>query len=119
MNHALGITIAVVLTVGFILAVIRTLARNAELRYWTGGAWASFVNGFIEGCPVGSPAGFGIAAADGQLHADVGLRHLAVEAAHLFAVPFFTGLADVRAYTKASPFPNPFSPPAKQPTSQP
>ena len=120
-HHVLGIVTAAVLTAGFVAAVVRTLTHNAEIRYWTGGAWAAFVNGFIEGCPVGSPAGAGIAAADGQVVADLGLRHLAIEAMHVLAVPFFTGLADVRAYTKANPFPNPFTapPPAPPPPAHP
>lgn len=92
-----------------IAGVIYTLTKNAPIRYWVGGAWAAFVNGFIEGAPVGSPAGAGIAVADNQVHADLGLRHIAIEAAHVLAVPFFTGLADVRSFTKSNPFPNPFT----------
>lgn len=102
---------AALLFLGFAAAVIFTLTRNAQIRYWVGGAWAAFVNGFIEGAPVGSPVGAGVAVADRQVHADLGLRHIAIEAAHVLAVPFFTGLADIRAFTKTSPFPNPFNPP--------
>jgi hypothetical protein len=109
--HLAEIVFASILFLGFAAAVIYTLTKSAEIRFWVGGAWAAFVNGFIEGAPVGSPAGAGIALADNEVHADFGLRHLAIEAAHVLAVPFFTGLADIRAFTKQNPFPNPFSPP--------
>lgn len=105
--HPAVAIIAACLLLILIVAVIWTLFQSEEIRVWTGGAWAAFVNGFIEGSPVGGPAGAGIAAADGQVHADLTLRHLAIEAAHVLAVPFFTGLADVRSFNKANPFPNP------------
>ena len=100
-----------VVVLGFIVAVIRSLTHSPIIRVWTGGAWAAFVSGFIEGTPVGSPVGAGIAIGDNQVHADLGLRHIAIEVAHVLAVPFFTGLAEVRTFTKANPFPNPFKAP--------
>ena len=115
MTHTAAIIGGSALFLGFVFVVIRTLTHNIEVRVWAGGAWASFVNGFIEGSPVGAPAGAGLAAADGQVHADLGVRHIAIEAAHVLAVPFFTGLADVRSYTKNNPFPNPFAVPPVPP----
>jgi hypothetical protein len=108
-HHLLAIIASGITAAVFLFGVIYTLTKNAPIRYWVGGAWAAFVNGFIEGAPVGSPAGAGIAVADNQVHADLGLRHIAIEAAHVLAVPFFTGLADVRSFTKSNPFPNPFT----------
>jgi hypothetical protein len=79
------------------------------VKTWLGGAGAAFVGGFIDGMPVGSPVGAGIAVADGQAHANLTLHTLLVEAAHVLAVPVLSGLADVRAYQKENPFPNPFA----------
>ena len=94
---------------------------HPTLKLWIGGAISAFIDGFIDGFPVGAPAGGGIALADGQAFADLGRRHLAIEAAHILSIPIFTGLADVRAYRKASPFPNIFSTvqPANPPTPSP
>lgn len=85
--------------------------NNSPLRVWVGGALAAFVDGFIDGFPVGGPAGAGIAFVDGQapttFTAD---RHWLITAAHVLAVPFFTGVSDVRAWKKDNPFPNIFAP---------
>lgn len=84
-------------------------------RQWFGGAVSAFVNGFIDGVPAGSTAGGILAGVDGKLHADLGLRHIAIEAAHLLAVPVASGLADVRAFQKTNAFPplfGPVNPPA-------
>ena len=94
-----------------VLGIVHIARKNANFRAWFGGAFAAFMDGFIEGCPVGAPAGAGIAAANGQIHADFGGRHIAIELAHVLAVPFLSGLADLRAYQKATPFPNVFLPP--------
>lgn len=80
----------------------------STFKLWLGGAWASFMGGFIEGCPIGAPAGAGMALADGRAFADLGRRHLIIEAAHILAVPFFSGLAELKSYTKTDPFPNVF-----------
>lgn len=83
--------------------------KPTPFKDWLGGAFAAFVGGFIEGMPVGSTVGGGMAMADGQAHADLHGRHLVIEIAHLVAVPFFCGLADVRSFQKSCPFPNPFA----------
>ncbi len=82
---------------------------NSPLRIWLGGALAAFIDGFIDGCPIGGPAGAGIAFADGKLPTDLQWPHIAVAAAHVIAIPIGTGLADVRAWKKDSPFPNIFA----------
>lgn len=94
-----------------VLGVVHVARKNSNFRVWMGGAFAAFMDGFIEGCPVGAPVGAGIAAANGNIHADFGGRHIVIELAHVLAVPFFSGLADLRAYQKATPFPNVFLPP--------
>lgn len=85
----------------------------SALRVWIGGALAAFIDGFIDGCPIGGPAGAGMAAADGKL-ADAITKHdtvsIAVVAAHALAVPLFSGIADVKAWKKDKPFPNIFVP---------
>ena len=102
-------SLVVILLLGVLFK--RALAVSpTTLKVWTGGALSAFVSGFIEGCPIGSPVGAGAALADGQVHADLDWKHLLIELAHLIAVPFFTGLADIRNYTKANPFPNVFQP---------
>lgn len=98
--------------------------NTTALKIWFGGALAAFIDGFIDGCPVGAPAGAGIAAADGQLPtAFVADRHLLITLAHVLAVPFFSGLADVRAFKKDNPFPNLFTETSSaapvQPSTQP
>lgn len=85
-------------------------ASPTPVKMWLGGILSAFVAGFIEGCPIGSPVGGGVGLADGQFHADLGGKHLLIELAHIFAVPFFTGLSDVRTFTKANPPPNIFQP---------
>lgn len=102
-HHHIAALVVIFLFMGFVLW---TLFGSKHNRLWTGGAWAAFVDGFVDGFPIGTPAGGGFAVADGQIHADLGLRHLAIAAAHLLAIPFFTGLADVREYRKSNPFPN-------------
>jgi len=94
--------------------------NTSALLLWLGGAFSAFVSGFIEGCPIGGPVGAGSAAATGHIYSDFTERHILIELAHVLAVPFFTGLADVRGYTNAHPFPNIFAPaePAK-PTTPP
>lgn len=90
----------------------RALARSpSNFKIWVGGAISAFVGGFLEGCPIGSPVGAGTALADGQVYGDLRGRHILIELAHILAVPALTGLSDVRTYTKATPFPNLFSPP--------
>ena len=74
-----------------------------NLKNWAKLATASFCDGFIDGFPVGTPVGGGLAAADGQVYADLGKRHILIEACHLLAIPFFCGLADLRAFQKANP----------------
>lgn len=82
-----------------------------SLKVWIGGALAAFIDGFIDGCPVGAPAGAGIAFADGQAPTSLAMdRHIAITALHILAVPCFSGLADLRAFKKDSPFPNVFAP---------
>ena len=84
---------------------------QSQLRIWIGGAIAAFVDGFIDGCPVGAPAGAGIAFADGQVPTALTGegRHMLITIAHVAAVPFFSGLADIRAFKKDNPFPNIFA----------
>jgi hypothetical protein len=81
---------------------------NPDLKPWLGGALAAFLDGFIDGLPVGAPTGGLAAIADGQTHLDFQWQHIAVEVAHVIAVPVFTGLADIRAYKKDHPLPNLF-----------
>ena len=102
------VPLALLLVVLFVAGLYKSLS----LRLWFGGALSAFISGFIEGAPVGSTAGGIVAAGDGQVYADLGGRHLLVEAAHLIAVPLLTGLADVRTYQKTNPFPNIFAPTA-------
>ena len=90
----------------------------AILKVWLGGAFAAFMDGFIDGAPIGAPAGAGLGYVTGQFHADLGWKHLAVEALHVLAVPVSTGLADVREYRKSNPFPNIFQPATPQPTNK-
>jgi hypothetical protein len=111
MKYHIEIILCILILTGFVAALLRTILKSPMTRWWVGGAWAIFVTGFIEGCPIGSPVGAGIAGLDGQVHADLGMKHLIIEAAHVLAVPFFTGLADLRSWTKQNPFPNPFTQP--------
>ena len=67
----------------------------------------------IDGMPIGSSAGAGIALADGKFASELKLVPLLVTAAHIIAIPIGTGLADVRAWKKDHPFPNIFAPPHK------
>jgi hypothetical protein len=110
-------SIAVIVLLGVLFK--RVLARSpSTLKIWFGGALSAFVGGFVEGCPIGSTAGAGFAVADGQFHADLDWKHLLVELLHLIAIPFGTGLADIRTYIKSCPFPNIFQP-APPPTFAP
>jgi hypothetical protein len=98
----------------------RILARApTTLRIWFGGALSAFVGGFIEGSPIGSTAGAGFALADGQVHADLDWRHVLIELAHLIAIPFGTGLSDVRNWIRSNPFPNLFQPSTSNPPFSP
>lgn len=103
------IIIVVSIPVTFMVAFGITLYHSPAIRQWFGGAFAAFIDGFVDGMPVGSPAGAGIAAADGQMTTELSLRHIAIEAAHVLAIPFFTGLSDVRAFHQKNRFPNPFN----------
>jgi len=85
--------------------------NTSAFKVWFGGALAAFFTGFIDGFPVGAPVGGGIAVADGAAHLDLQPHTIEVELIHLCAVPFFTGLADVRGYLQNHPFPNIFAPP--------
>lgn len=87
------------------------------LRTWIVRGLAAFLDGFIDGIPVGSPAGGVMAFLDGQTHADLDLRHLTIEAAHLLAVPCFTGLSDFRAFHKANRLSDVFGLPSNAPES--
>jgi hypothetical protein len=85
----------------------------SALRVWIGGALAAFIDGFIDGCPIGGPTGAGIALADGKLADAVTRRDttsIAIVVAHAIAVPFFSGVADIKAWKKDNPFPNIFVP---------
>jgi hypothetical protein len=109
--------------VGFVLISILVLfivalVKSSRFRIWLGGAFSAFISGFIEGAPAGSTGGGLVAAADGQVFADFRGRHLLIEFAHLAAVPFLTGLADVRTFQKSNPFPNLFAPAPAQPAVQ-
>jgi hypothetical protein len=110
-SHILNLVVLASLGLIFVAGSIYTLTKSADIRFWVGGAWAAFVNGFVDGFPIGTPSGAGFALADGQVHADLGLRHIAIEVAHLLAIPFFTGMADVRSFRQSNPFPNPFTAP--------
>jgi hypothetical protein len=104
--------IGVIVVLFLLLTVFKHALRASPttLKIWIGGVFSAFTAGFIEGMPIGSPVGGGVALADGQVHADLGGKHLLIELAHLIAVPFFTGLADIRTYTKSNPPPNIFQP---------
>ena len=81
----------------------------SPLRIWIGGALAAFVDGFIDGFPIGASGGAGIAVADGKFAQDLNLGHLAITAAHILAIPVCTGVSDVRSWKKDKPFPNIFA----------
>lgn len=78
----------------------------SPLMQWCGGALGAFVDGFIDGLPIGGSGGAGIAMADGKFASKFELIPLLITAAHIVAIPFGTGLADVRAWKKNHPFPN-------------
>ena len=111
MNPWIVGSVSLALLALFVFAVL----KSARLRVWLGGALSAFISGFIEGAPAGSTGGGLVAAADGQVFADFRGRHLLIEFAHLVAVPFLTGLADVRTFQKSNPFPNLFAPDPVQP----
>ena len=94
----------------FLTLFVVGLMKSSPFRIWFGGALSAFIDGCLEGGPIGSTAGGGIALADGQVFADFGTRHILIELAHILAIPVLTGLADVRAYKKLNPFPNVFAP---------
>jgi len=97
------------------------IKNSTALQLWLGGAISAFIDGFLDGCPVGAPAGAGIAAADGQLPTTMAFdHHVLITVAHVLAVPFFSGLADIRAFKKDNSFPNIFAAPQPpSPTSTP
>jgi hypothetical protein len=116
--------VATIVSVVFVLSFTflgfcwgRSRARSingSPFGVWLGGALSAFVGGFVEGAPIGSTTGGGLAGLTGELHADLTLRHLAIEALFVLAAPCLTGLADVRNFIKANAFPNVFlaAPPA-------
>jgi hypothetical protein len=106
--HTIYILLPIALTL--LALCIFGLIKSQPLRFWFGGALSAFVSGFIEGMPIGSSAGGGIAVLDGQFHADLGSQHILIEVAHILAIPILTGLADIRTYQKSNPFPNVFAP---------
>lgn len=113
---ALALSSGIFLFLGFCWGKGRSALSGTPLGIWVGGVCSAFIGGFVEGTPIGSTAGAGFAVADGEIHADLKLAHIAIEAAHLLAIPVGTGLADVRNFIKTNPFPNVFLPQAAAPS---
>ena len=90
----------------------------SPLRIWLGGALAAFIDGFIEGLPIGGTGGAGIAFVDGKFATRLNWFEVAVTVGHIVAIPLGTGLADVRAFKKDHPFPNIFAPSPAAPVNQ-
>lgn len=115
-HHAIFFAISIVGTVvSLFLGFCWGKSRGSHLEgspfgIWLGGAMSAFIGGFVEAAPIGSSGGVMLAASDGQVHADLKVVHLLIEAAHVLAIPALAGLAEIRTYIKANPFPNVFLP---------
>lgn len=95
----------------------------SSLRIWIGGALAAFVDGFIEGLPVGGPLGLAVATTDGAASAAISqhdTKSISLGVLHVLGLAIMTGFADVRAWKKDHSFPNIFVPdnPTTKPESQ-
>ena len=84
--------------------------EGSPFGVWLGGAMSTFIGGFVEAAPIGSTSGAGLAGVSGHLHADLTMKHIALEAAFLLSAPVLAGIAELRTYIKSSPFPNVFLP---------
>jgi hypothetical protein len=108
MNYAEKFALVSMIVI-FLCFIVWSFFGTPTNRLWSGGAWAAFIDGFIDSAPTGSSSGAALAVFDGSLHADLALKHVLIELAHILAAPVAAGLADVRAYKKDNPFPNPFA----------
>lgn len=112
-HHAIYLALSIMGSIlcvflGFCWGKGKSGLTGTPLGVWCGGGLSAFIGGFIEGMPIGSSTGAGLAAFTGKIHADLTLRHLAVEALFLLAAPCGAGLADIRNFIKANVFPNVF-----------
>ena len=113
-HHAIVLVLALVacglcMFFGFCWGKSRgTHLDGSPLGIWIGGAASAFIGGFWEGAPRSAVRWVGgIAIADHQAFASLGLMHIMILAAHVLAVPVVTGLSDIRTLhvKEASPFP--------------
>ena len=87
----------------------KTTLVGSQFGIWLGGILSAFIGGCAKGAPVGSTTGSLLALKTGSIHADLTIRHLAVEAMFLLAGPVLTGITKVDNYIEANPMPNLFT----------